>query len=72
MRDPDVGAGVCSAWAVAVVAEGGLAFLGLSVEKGPTWGKVILTGAGSRDLADRPVDRDHPDRRPLVPTGAGA
>ena len=25
--------------AVAVVAEGGLAFLGLSVEKGPTWGK---------------------------------
>ncbi len=36
--------------AVAVVAEGGLAFLGLSVEKGPTWGKVILTGAGSRDL----------------------
>ena len=49
---------------MAVVAEGGLAFLGLSVEKGPTWGKVILTGAGSRDSADRPVDRDHPDHRP--------
>jgi peptide/nickel transport system permease protein len=40
--------------AVAVVAEGGLAFLGLSVEKGPTWGKVILTGAGSRDLQKAP------------------
>jgi peptide/nickel transport system permease protein len=40
--------------AVAVVAEGGLAFLGLSVEKGPTWGKVILTGAGSRDLQNSP------------------
>ena len=38
----------------AVVAEGGLAFLGLSVEKGPTWGKVILTGAGSRDLQKAP------------------
>ncbi len=40
--------------AVAVVAEGGLAFLGLSVEKGPSWGKVILTGAGSRDLQNAP------------------
>jgi peptide/nickel transport system permease protein len=40
--------------AVAVVAEGGLAFLGLSVAKGPTWGKVILTGAGSRDLQTAP------------------
>lgn len=40
--------------AVAVVAEGGLAFLGLSVEKGPTWGKIILTGAGSRDLQKAP------------------
>lgn len=40
--------------AVAVVAEGGLAFLGLSVEKGPTWGKLILTGAGSRDLEKAP------------------
>ena len=40
--------------AVAIVAEGGLAFLGLSVEKGPTWGKVILTGAGSRDLQKAP------------------
>ncbi|NND75556.1 MAG: ABC transporter permease [Ilumatobacter sp.] len=40
--------------AVAVVAEGGLAFLGLSVEKGSTWGKMILTGAGSRDLQKAP------------------
>lgn len=40
--------------AVAVVAEGGLAFLGLSVEKGSTWGKLILTGAGSRDLEKAP------------------
>ena len=40
--------------AVAVVAEGGLGFLGLSVEKGSTWGKLILTGSGSRDLAKAP------------------
>lgn len=40
--------------AVAVVAEGGLAFLGLSVEKGSTWGKLILTGSGSRDLESAP------------------
>jgi peptide/nickel transport system permease protein len=40
--------------AVAIVAEGGLAFLGLSVEKGPTWGKAILVGSGSRDLAEAP------------------
>jgi peptide/nickel transport system permease protein len=40
--------------AVAIVAEGGLAFLGLSVEKGSTWGKLILDGAGSRDLQDSP------------------
>lgn len=40
--------------AVAIVAEGGLAFLGLSVEKGSTWGKLILDGAGSRDLEKSP------------------
>ena len=40
--------------AVAIVAEGGLAFLGLSVEKGPTWGKLILVGAGTRDLERSP------------------
>jgi len=40
--------------AVAIVAEGGLAFLGLSVEKGPTWGKLILLGSSSRDLAEAP------------------
>ena len=37
--------------AIAVVAEGSLAFLGLSVEKGSTWGKIILTASSSsRDL----------------------
>ena len=40
--------------AVAIVAEGGLAFLGLSVEKGPSWGKVILNGSGTRDLEKAP------------------
>lgn len=40
--------------AVAIVAEGGLAFLGLSVEKGSTWGKLILTGAQTRTLEDAP------------------
>ncbi len=41
--------------AVAIVAEGGLAFLGLSVEKGSTWGKLILNGASSsRDLQEAP------------------
>ncbi len=40
--------------AVAIVAEGGLAFLGLSVEKEETWGKLILLGAGSRDLEKSP------------------
>lgn len=33
--------------AVAVVAEGGLAFLGLSVEKGITWGGLIQLGSDS-------------------------
>ncbi|MFK8025181.1 MAG: ABC transporter permease [Ilumatobacter sp.] len=41
--------------AVAVVAEGSLAFLGQSVEKGPTWGKIILTASqSSRDLENAP------------------
>lgn len=40
--------------AVAIVAEGGLAFLGLSVEQDITWGKLILLGAGSRDLRTAP------------------
>ena len=40
--------------AVAIVAEGGLAFLGLSVEKGSTWGKLILTGAQTRQLEEAP------------------
>lgn len=40
--------------AVAIVAEGSLAFLGLSVESGVTWGKVIVDGAGSRELTDAP------------------
>ncbi len=37
---------------VAIVAEGGLAFLGLSVEEGTSWGKVINDGRGVRDLQD--------------------
>jgi len=40
--------------AVAIVAEGSLAFLGLSVEDGVTWGKVIVDGAGSRELQEAP------------------
>ncbi len=36
--------------AVAIVAEGGLAFLGLSVKEGATWGKMILEGADPRTL----------------------
>jgi len=39
---------------VAIVAEGSLAFLGLSVAKGVTWGKLILIGSGSRDLEKAP------------------
>lgn len=40
--------------AVAIVAEGGLAFLGLSVEQGSTWGKLILNGSGTRILEQAP------------------
>jgi peptide/nickel transport system permease protein len=39
---------------VAIVAEGGLAFLGLSVQEGSTWGKLILFGSGSRVLREAP------------------
>lgn len=40
--------------AVAIVAEGGLAFLGLSVEQGSTWGKLILDGSQTQTLTDSP------------------
>jgi peptide/nickel transport system permease protein len=41
--------------AVAIVAEGGLAFLGLSVEKGITWGFLIQLGSeGSTTLQKSP------------------
>lgn len=40
--------------AVAIVAEGALAFLGLSVQSGSTWGKLILTGSGTRLLENSP------------------
>jgi peptide/nickel transport system permease protein len=40
--------------AVAIVAEGGLAFLGLSVESGVTWGILIQIGAGRRELEAAP------------------
>jgi len=40
--------------AVVIVAEGALAFIGLSVEKGSTWGKLILNGAGTRVLESAP------------------
>jgi peptide/nickel transport system permease protein len=40
--------------AVAIVAEGSLAFLGLSVEQGSTWGKLILFGSESRVLENSP------------------
>lgn len=40
--------------AISIVAEGGLAFLGLSVAQGSTWGKLILTGANAQDLENAP------------------
>lgn len=41
--------------AVAIVGEGALAFLGLSVEKGSTWGKLIRTAVNSTsDLENAP------------------
>ena len=56
--------------AVAIVAEGGLAFLGLSVAPPtPTWGGMINEGRTA--LETEPADRAHPVLRP-VPHGAGA
>ena len=49
-----MGALVLLGVAAAIVAEGGLAFLGLSLEKGVTWGKLIRNGAGTRVLRDSP------------------
>ena len=40
--------------AVAIVAEGGLAFLGLSVAKGITWGGLIQLGSDTRSLENAP------------------
>jgi len=40
--------------AVAVVAEGALAFLGLSIDDGTTWGKLIQLGSGRRELEEAP------------------
>ena len=49
-----MGALVLLGVAAAILAEGGLAFLGLSIEKGETWGKLIRNGAGSRVLRGSP------------------
>ena len=40
--------------AIAIVAEGALAFLGLSVQKTSTWGKLILTGSDINSLEGAP------------------
>jgi len=40
--------------AVTIVAEAGLAILGLSVPQGVTWGKLISAGAFGNDLKDSP------------------
>ena len=40
--------------AIAIVAEGGLAFLGLSVAQGQSWGTLISLGSGTRDLQKAP------------------
>jgi len=40
--------------AIAIVAEGTLAFLGLSVQGSATWGKLILTGSGLQVLEKAP------------------
>ena len=49
-----MGALVLLGVAAAILAEGGLAFLGLSIEKGETWGKLIRNGTGSRVLRGSP------------------
>ncbi|HJO79941.1 MAG: ABC transporter permease [Acidimicrobiales bacterium] len=40
--------------AITIVAEGGLAFLGLSVEEGFSWGKMIVLGSAPRTLREGP------------------
>jgi peptide/nickel transport system permease protein len=40
--------------ALAIVGEGGLAFLGLSVEEGFSWGKMIVLGSAPRTLQKAP------------------
>ena len=40
--------------AIAIVAEGALAFLGLSVQKSATWGKLILIGSDINSLESAP------------------
>jgi peptide/nickel transport system permease protein len=40
--------------AVTIVAEGALAYLGLSVSDGFSWGKMILLGSAPRTLRDGP------------------
>ena len=40
--------------ALAIVGEGGLAFLGHSVEEGFSWGKMIVLGSASRTLQKAP------------------
>ena len=40
--------------AITIVAEGGLAFLGLSVSDGFSWGKMILLGSAPRTLRNGP------------------
>jgi peptide/nickel transport system permease protein len=40
--------------AITIVAEGGLAFLGLSVSDGFSWGKMILLGSSPRTLRNGP------------------
>lgn len=40
--------------ALAIVSEGGLAFLGLSVEEGFSWGKMIVLGSAPRTLQKAP------------------
>ena len=41
--------------AVAIVAEGALAFLSLSVREGTTWGNMIVDGSAGRTLEDAPM-----------------
>ena len=50
--------------ALAIVAEGSLAFLGLSVEGStPTWGKMIVAGSSGTSLRTTPMSAFVPDHR---------